>query len=180
MRKERLAVFKLCIFGDGGVGKSSLINRFLTKVFDEDLKMTIGADFSVKDIELNGREIRLRIWDFAGEEKFRVLMPSYVQGADGGVFMYDTTRYNSLSNLEEWLAFFKSEEKASEKVIPLIMVGGKTDLKDKRAFPPNTAEDLAKQHELLAHLECSSKTGENIEMIFETITKYMLDFGGFQ
>lgn len=172
---QKFSIFKLCIFGDGGVGKTTLINRFLTKVFDEDLKMTIGADFSVKDVEIDGKESRLRIWDFAGEDKFRVLMPSYVQGADGGVFMYDTTRYASLKHLEEWLSFFKAEEEAAKKKIPIIMVGGKIDLDEKRAFDKDTALTLKDEHGLLEHIECSSKTGENVEKIFETITRLMME-----
>jgi len=61
---DRQGAFKLCIFGDGGVGKTTLVHRYLTKIFKEDLKMTIGADFSVKELEIDGKTVVLRIWDF--------------------------------------------------------------------------------------------------------------------
>ena len=84
---DRDGAFKLCIFGDGGVGKTTLVQRYLTKIFNEDLKMTIGADFSIKTFEIEGKKVVVRIWDFAGEERFKVLLPSFAKGADGGIFM---------------------------------------------------------------------------------------------
>ncbi|MCJ7649542.1 MAG: GTP-binding protein, partial [Candidatus Lokiarchaeota archaeon] len=64
---------KLCIFGDGGVGKTTFTHRFLNRLFEQDLKMTIGADFSVKDVKVDNKTVNLQIWDFAGEERFKVL-----------------------------------------------------------------------------------------------------------
>ena len=98
--------FKLCIFGDGGVGKTSLTHRYLTRVFNEDLKMTIGTDLSIKDIEIDDQLVRLQIWDFAGEERYKILFPSFVKGAQGGIFMFDLARYNSLKNIDSWLSIF--------------------------------------------------------------------------
>jgi len=173
-----MSVFKLCIFGDGGVGKTTLVTRYLTQVFDEDLKMTIGADFSVKDLQIQGKSIRLRIWDFAGEERYQVLMPSYVKGAHGGIYMYDTTRYASLRRISTWLSFFKEEEKRTAEKIPILMVGGKIDLEDKRSVTQEEALEVAEKHKLDGYIECSSKTGENIEEIFEAITLTMMKQGG--
>jgi small GTP-binding protein len=167
-------VFKLCIFGDGGVGKSTLIHRYLTKVFDEDLKMTIGADFSVKDMEIAGKNVRLRIWDFAGEERYQVLMPSYVKGAHGGIYMFDTTRYASLRRINNWLSFFKEEEKRVGMKLPIIMMGGKIDLEDKRSVTQDEALELAEKYKLQGYMETSAKTGQNVEEIFETITMGMM------
>ncbi|MCK4688545.1 MAG: GTP-binding protein, partial [Candidatus Lokiarchaeota archaeon] len=82
------AMFKICIFGDGGVGKTTLVKRYMTGVFKGDSTMTIGVDFHVKKLEINGLNVSLQIWDFAGEDRFRFLLPSYVIGASGGIFMY--------------------------------------------------------------------------------------------
>jgi small GTP-binding protein len=167
----RELAFKLVLFGDGGVGKTTLTHRFLTRVFDEDLKMTIGADFSVKELEINGKTVVLRIWDFAGERKFRVLLPSFSKGADGGIFMYDITRYSSIKNVNEWLSFFK---KKSSK-IPFIMVGGKLDLQDKRSVSTEEAIEISKEHDFKGYIECSSKTGDNVDEVFEFITQKMME-----
>ncbi len=169
-----MKVFKLCIFGDGGVGKSTLIHRYLHKVFDEDLKMTIGADFSIKDLKIDGKNIRLRIWDFAGEERYKVLFPSYVKGASGGLYIYDTTRYNSLRKINDWISFFRNEEKISKTIIPIVIVGSKIDLEEYRSVELEDAKHLSEKYQLQGFNECSAKTGENVETIFDTITREIM------
>jgi small GTP-binding protein len=119
---DRDGAFKLCIFGDGGVGKTTLVQRYLTKIFNEDLKMTIGADFSIKTFEIEGKKVVVRIWDFAGEERFKVLLPSFAKGADGGLFMYDISRYTSVKNLDDWLSIFERNVKGQQMKIPIVMV----------------------------------------------------------
>jgi small GTP-binding protein len=174
MAEQNKNRFKLCLFGDGGVGKTSLAHRFLNNVFDEDLKMTIGAELSVKYLEIEGHSIALRVWDFAGEERFKVLFPSFVKGADGGMFMFDITRYFSLKKLPDWLSFFAEEMKVTKRRIPIIMVGGKLDLENKRSIPTEEAMELAKSASMQGYFECSAKTGENVNYIFKTITKLMM------
>jgi small GTP-binding protein len=171
---EKVA-FKVCVFGDGGVGKTTLIRRFATGVFKEDIKMTIGADFSVKNIDIDGRTVTLRIWDFAGEDRFRVLLPAFAKGADGGIFMYDTTRYSSLGQIKDWLEIFEYFGSEDRGKIPIIMVGGKTDLEEKRSVTSDEALQLSNTYELKGHFECSSKTGDNVEPIFESIAKMMVE-----
>jgi small GTP-binding protein len=172
---EQKLAFKVCVFGDGGVGKTTLIRRFATGVFEEDIKMTIGADFSVKNVELEGKKITLRIWDFAGEERFRVLLPAFAKGADGGIFMYDTTRFSSLGQIRDWLSIFEYFIAEEEIKIPIIMVGGKIDLEDKRSIPTEEAEELSKTFDLKGYFECSSKTGDNVEDIFTYIAQKMVE-----
>jgi small GTP-binding protein len=167
--------FKICIFGDGGVGKTSLVNRYLTGVFKEHYKITIGADFFVKRVNANGATITLQIWDFAGEDRFKFILPSYIQGSSGCIFMFDLTRYSSIRNLSDWMDVFNKGAKNPDKKIPLIMVGGKLDLNNKRSVESDHAAEFAEKNDFYDYLECSSKTGENVEEIFERITKIMLD-----
>ena len=175
LKIEQKLAFKVCIFGDGGVGKTTLIKRFLTKIFEEDIKMTIGADFSVKNVEINGKQITLRIWDFAGEERFRVLLPSFAKGADGGIFMFDITRYSSINDINDWLSIFEYFVSDTQMKIPIIMVGGKSDLEEKRSVETEEAMELSQKLNLYGYFECSSKTGTNVEEIFEFIAKKMLE-----
>lgn len=178
LKIEQKQAFKLCIFGAGGVGKTTLIKRFMTKIFEKDMKMTIGADFSVKSITINGRTITLRIWDFAGEERFRVLLPAFAKGANGGIFMYDITRYSTIKDIKDWLSIF--EYFVSEQLIniPVVMVGGKLDLKDRRSVVSEEAMELSRTYGLKGYFECSSKTGDNVEDIFEFIAKKMIEGNG--
>jgi len=175
---EQKRAFKLCIFGDGGVGKTTLIRKFVTRVFENDIKMTIGADFSVKNLEIDGETITLRIWDFAGEERFRVLLPSFAKGADGGIFMYDITRYSTLNNMKDWLSIFEYFVSDDQMKIPIIMIGGKADLQEKRSIEPEEAQKLSVNYALQGFYECSSKTGDNVETLFEFITRKMLENTG--
>ena len=175
---DREGAFKLCIFGDGGVGKTTLVNRYLTKVFDEDIKMTVGADFYVKDLEVDGKKIVIRIWDFGGEQRFKVLLPSFAKGADGGIFMYDITRYTSVKNIDDWLSIFEKNVREKQIQIPIIMVGGKLDLQEKRSVETEDAVELSEKHNLQGYFECSSKTGDRVEDIFESITRKMMKYTG--
>ena len=168
--------FKLCIFGDGGVGKTTLTQRYLTQVFDEDLKMTIGADFSVKELEIEGKTIVLRIWDFAGEDRFRVLLPSFAKGADGGIFMFDLTRRGTLERTEEWLTTFKRGLSPERKDVPILLVGGKLDLTGQIVVLQKEAETVMQQYNLFDYIQCSSKTGENLKLIFESLLKRILKY----
>ncbi|MFW9875418.1 MAG: Rab family GTPase, partial [Candidatus Thorarchaeota archaeon] len=146
-----------------------------TGVFAKDIKMTIGADFSVKNVEINKRIVTLRIWDFAGEDRFRVLLPAFAKGADGGIFMYDTTRYSTLGQIKDWLSIFEYFGSEGRGKIPIVIVGGKSDLEDRRSVTSEEALKISDAYELLAHFECSSKTGDNVKQIFEFIAKKMIE-----
>ena len=166
------ATFKICIFGDGGVGKTTLINKYLTGVFKGDTTITIGVDFHMKVVKMYGMKVKLQIWDFAGEERFRFLLPGYMRGASGGIFMYDTTRYSSLKHIDDWMEALNTDILKTPEQIPIILVGGKTDVDSKEAFK------IAKSNNLNGYIECSAKTGENVEIIFETIASIMLEKSG--
>jgi small GTP-binding protein len=167
-------MFKVCLFGDGGVGKTTLINRYLTGVFKGGSEITIGVDFHIKKLEIQEKRISLQIWDFAGEERFRFLLPSYVLGASGGIFMFDITRYSSLRNFQDWLNIVKQGYKGPLDQVPILMVGSKLDLEYKRAVSRNEAFELAKKNNLVGYIECSSKDGQNVQEIFLEIGRIMM------
>jgi len=172
------ALFKVCIFGDGGVGKTCLINRYLTGIFKTDSSMTIGVDFLLKTVDIEEKRVALQIWDFAGEDRFRFLLPSYVRGASAGIFMFDITRNVSLRNLREWLGVFKKGTEELNENVPIIMVGGKLDLHDRRSVYSKDAVDLAKEFEMYDYIECSAKTGENVELIFYKMARVLTEKAG--
>lgn len=165
------AIFKVIIFGDAGSGKTTLTKRFMTNLFISDTQMTIGVDFEIKTISLDGKTIKLQIWDFGGEERFRFLLPKYIRGAGGGIFMYDITNYSSLIHVDDWLSVVKE---VGEK-FPIILVGGKSDLEENRQVSLEEGLEVARSSNLNELIECSSKTGENVELIFQKISKLMLN-----
>jgi len=173
MEKELPDVFfKICIFGDGGVGKTSLVNKYLTGIFIDETKMTIGVDFNTKLIEIESKKVVLQIWDFAGENHFRFFLPSYVRGASGAIFLYDLTREASLRHLPDWLDVL---QEGLDRNIPLIMAGNKLDLKHKRVIPPDIALEIAEGNDFYGFIECSAKTGQNIEITFKTLANVMME-----
>ncbi len=161
---------KVIIGGAKDVGKTTLIKRYVSGRFQADTLSTIGVDFMTKNLEIDGQEVHLSLWDFGGEEKFRVLFPSYCSGASGALVLYDITNRESFNELDEWFDLIDSN---SGKIVKLL-IGSKIDLIDQRQIPREEAENFQKEHADI-YLECSSKTGENVDKIFETIARAILE-----
>lgn len=174
------ARYKMCIFGDGGVGKTTLVNRYISGKYSDAFKMTIGVDFYTKSIEIQNIKVNLQIWDFAGEHKFKNLLPNYVIGASGGIFMYDLSRFYSLTHLEDWVSLLNKAPDRRETKLPILLVGGKKDLafEGKRVVEEDYASELGKKFGIFDFIECSSKTGENVDLIFYKIALKMLESSG--
>ena len=167
--------FKLPIIGDGGVGKTTLTHRYLHGLFKESYHLTIGVDFFLKKFEMDGKKVSLQIWDFAGEEKFRFLLPGIINGANGTIFMFDITRYVTFENLTEWIAVFKTANENHNQEVPALLVGSKTDLDGIRTVPSKEAKSFAQDNNFIGYIECSSKNGDNVEELFRSITKIMME-----
>jgi Ras-related protein Rab-1A len=163
-------IFKLIIFGDGGVGKTTLTQRYLTGFFNTDSRLTIGVEFFVKSLEVAGKQVKLQIWDFGGEERFRFLLPQYCRGTSGGIFVYDVTQELTLHHLPEWLEVVRG----SVPTIPLLVVGTKADLEIRRKVVRGEAMSIARANKMAGFAEVSAKSGLNIDTIFTTIAKLMI------
>lgn len=171
--------FKICLFGDSCVGKTTLTNRYLKDEFKSDTKQTMGAQIFVKYLEIEGIRIVLQIWDFGGEENFQFLLSNYAMGSSGGIYMYDISNKKSLESVETWISVFKEfllQTDSEKKEIPIIMVGGKSDLE--REVSHEEALKECKRNNLIDIIECSSKTGENVEKIFEILVRKIMQKSG--
>lgn len=164
-------IFKIVIFGDAGCGKTTLNKRFVKDLFLPDSHMTIGVQFETKTIEVDEKHVNLMIWDFGGEERFRTLFPQYIQGAMGGILMYDITDYSSFSHISDWLSII-NETNAN---FPILLLGSKIDLEQFREISFNEAKRLAESLGLNNYIECSSKTGENVELAFKELTRIIVN-----
>jgi len=143
-------------------------------MFEVDTKMTIGLDIALKSLIIEGKKILLQIWDFAGEERFRFMLPGYAAGASAGIFMYDITKMNSINNIDEWLDVFYQGSIDNVKKPPILLIGGKLDLKKKRAVYLEKARKVSSSRKLYGPIECSSKTGEMVEKIFTFIAHLIM------
>ncbi|MFX1277026.1 MAG: Rab family GTPase [Promethearchaeota archaeon] len=172
------ATYKIAIFGESTVGKTTLTQRYLTGIFKIDPQLTMGAEIFIKYINVKEKRVVLQIWDFGGEERFRFLLPTYASGSSGGIFMFDITRPSSLSSIEGWLEVFNSGLQENIKDIPILLVGGKSDLSTQREISRDLAMKQINAYNLFDYVECSSKTGENVELIFEILVNEIMNRAG--
>ena len=169
------ATFKVVLFGDTGVGKSTFAEGYLSDLFKSDTTMTIGVDFKVKALIVEEKKVKLTIWNIGGEERFRFLLPTYVKNAEGGIFMYDITNYSSLSHIDDWLTIIR---KRIVDLFPIILVGNKADLYEQREISSQEGIEVANSRDMDAFIECSAKTGENVKEMFVALTRLMLHKDG--
>ena len=149
----------LITLGDGQVGKTSLIFRYIDNVYSSNYLSTIGIDYKFKNEKLsNGEIVNVKLSDTAGQERFRSIAKNFLMKADGIILVYDITNRLSFNNLENW--FNDINEKASEK--PIILIGNKLDLE--RKVDTEEGIQLAKKFDKeIKFFETSCKTGENVE-----------------
>ncbi|MHA1750144.1 MAG: Rab family GTPase [Promethearchaeota archaeon] len=164
--------FKLLMLGDASVGKTSLTHRYITGVFIDSPRLTIGVDFFSKKVRLpNGKKVKLQIWDFGGEGRFRFLLPTYSKGSNAALFLYDITSEKSLESIGAWLEIVRK----NAGNIPIFLVGSKSDLEPYRKVSAEYAQEVADRNSCICHIELSSKTGENVEESFKLITELLIE-----
>lgn len=174
---QALNILKLCVLGEGGVGKTTLTKRIITGQFDTTTKMTIGVDFHllkteifdpmapVDDDEVDMITINAQIWDFAGEERFRFMLPRYCKGAVGGVVCFDLTRFSTTRYIDEWFGIWKDNAPDDS---PIMLVGTKVDMletEEEVQQAIQTTKELAERLGIESYYIISSKTGKDIHML---------------
>jgi small GTP-binding protein len=171
---------KLCIMGDGGVGKTTLIERLSTGRFNATTKMTIGVDFSLIHhtvITESNEQIPIDItcWDLGGQDRFRFMLSSYMGGADGGLVLYDINRFESSMSLPSWVKMFRENAKPEA---PLYLIGSKSDLANEKMLPmiENNVRLLKQDLGIDVHFLLSSKNDQSVRHVLNEIGLYMLNF----
>ena len=154
--------YKLIFLGDQNVGKSSILNRFLNDTFIEEYQATIGLDFQSKNVQIDNQDIHLLLYDTAGQEKFRSLIPMYTRDADIILLVYDITNKESFVNLSLWL---KDLTNINFDEAIICIVANKIDLNEKRVVNLEEGEKFAEEHDFIFQ-EISAKTGEGFSELF--------------
>ncbi|KAG6874164.1 GTPase Ypt2 [Termitomyces sp. Mi166 len=156
-----------------GVGKSCLLLRFCDDAWTPSFITTIGIDFKIRTIELDGKRIKLQIsltivqWDTAGQERFRTITTAYYRGAMGILLVYDVTSENSFNNIRTWHA--NIEQHASEGVNK-ILIGNKSDWTDKKVVTEEQGRELAAELGI-KFMETSAKANDGVEEAFFTLAR---------
>jgi small GTP-binding protein len=165
---------KVCLLGDGAVGKTSLIRKFVFDRFEDKYIMTFGTKVSKKQVQIIRNDIDYNltflIWDILGQRVHDNLHSAYYQGASGAFIVCDTTRHETLVNIEEWISVFRKVNKDS----PLIFLGNKSDLKDQAQFGEAELAELGKKYSVPFHLT-SAKTGDYVEDSFMELGNSVID-----
>jgi small GTP-binding protein len=164
--------FKVVLIGDGAVGKSSLMRRFVENRFESTYQFTIGVDISAKDVKYEeGKYAKLSIWDMGGQERFKVLRRSFFEGTHGALLVFDLSRAQTFAAMKKWLSDLRS---MVEERIPIIIIGNKSDLISEvgETIKKNEPSSLAEKENSI-YIETSAKTGENVEKAFLELTQLM-------
>ena len=163
-------LFKVITAGEGGVGKTTLLYRYVKGKFLADTKMTLGVEFFMKTLQIEERDINLQVWDFGGQEHFRPLLRNYSKGARGALLLFDLTRPSSLEKIDQWVHICREENPD----IPIIFLGTKSDLTESITVDDNFALTFPEKYNFFKYLKISSKTGENVNLAFELLSRELL------
>ena len=169
MASDADLVWKLIVCGDGGVGKTTILYRFIHDEFLNDAKMTIGVQFHTQKIDRDGRKVSLVLWDLGGQDRFRFMCSDYIRGAFGAFICFDLSNVGTLNSVADWSEMIRENAPG----IPIVLVGTKLDLisQDDADMIYSDAGKIVREQGLAVFVPTSSKLGINVN---ETIY-YMVD-----
>ena len=160
---------KILLIGDTSVGKTSILSKYIDDIFEENQISTIGVEYKVKSLIINGRKINLRIWDSSGQERFRSITQSFFRNAEGILYIFDLTEKKTFEGVKQWLIDSESYNLNIKK----ILVGNKVDLVEKRKVEKEIIDNFVKKIQL-KYYEMSAKDGTNIDNVFRELAEMIL------
>lgn len=178
--------FKIVIVGPPAAGKTTLFNRYCFNSFNMDTKMTIGINFQstyLKIRQRNGAAIQEKyvvnsIFDFGGQERFRPLIPKFLEGANGALLIFDSVSFTSFDKLDYWYEKLMENTQNTQWSIPIILVGSKSDLLDKTPQNEIVSNNLINQYVEMRNLNgyylTSALDNYNVLEVFKELTKLIL------
>ena len=158
---------KIITLGESGVGKTSIIRRYIHNIFDENNLSTIGLNFSFKEVKLkDGNIINLKLIDTAGQEKYRALAKSYFKNVDAVLFVFAFNSQESFDNIKNWIKLFDDNHNGKTG-IPKYLIGNKSD--QERVVKDDLIEQLKNEYKDYKYFETSAKNNDGIEKLFKDI-----------
>ena len=176
MDKKEIKTFNLITLGDSGVGKTSIINRYVNKTFDDNISSTLGMNFSFKEINFNNKDkIILKLIDTAGQEKYRALTKSYFKNVDAVLFVFSLNDKDTFEIIKYWMELFKTNNNRNDEDVPKYLVGNKNDLEIKDV-EQSLIDEFVRENKI-PYISTSAKKNNNIDELFEEIgQKLYIDF----
>ncbi len=169
---------KVAIIGEGGVGKTTLLHRYMNGRFNKHMDMTVGVEFFTKRFATNQFVGSLLIWDLGGQDQFKSIMPGYLQGSDGVILVYDLSRLITLLKLHKWIEILKKINVPLDGSIPILLVGCKKDLlesgDDFESQRKEYINEIYSECAIMKYIETSSLKNENVSLPFDTLIEYYL------
>lgn len=167
---------KLILVGQSGVGKSSLLVRFVDDHFEQaSTRPTIECDIKYKQLDVNGVRTTLRLWDTAGSERFRTFSTQHYRNAQGVIFVYDVTNQSSFEQLSSWLE--EVELNCNQPDFVRMLVGNKIDCDTERVITTEQGRSFARRHSMM-FIEASAATAEGVRMAFEEVAQKIIETPG--
>eukprot|EP00826_Nyctotherus_ovalis_P013486 TRINITY_DN1365_c0_g2_i1.p1 TRINITY_DN1365_c0_g2~~TRINITY_DN1365_c0_g2_i1.p1 ORF type:complete len:219 (+),score=49.16 TRINITY_DN1365_c0_g2_i1:100-756(+) len=163
-------VFKGIVIGEAGVGKSCILHRLVSDEFKDDYEVTIGAEFSSVVAKVRGRNIKLLVWDTAGQENFRSMIRVFYKGSHAAFLVFDITRAESFENLEEWVEDIRDNALPNAKI---LLLGNRKDEESSRQVSSEKAKALCDRLELTGYYETSAKSGEGVREVFADMARML-------
>jgi small GTP-binding protein len=164
--------YKIIVIGDCSVGKSCLTNRATINLFEDAYTATVGFEFLNFNIKIDGKIIKLQIWDTCGQELYRSLITNFYRNASLAIIDYAVNSRDSFENIEMWLRELRTHSNPDVKI---FLIGNKIDLDNERVITKDQGEKFCKNNKLNLFIESSAKTGFNSKKIFIRAAKLLLD-----
>jgi len=172
-KKEEIT-FKIITLGDSGVGKTSIINQYITGKYNDNISSTLGTNYGYKKLIINHTQILLKLIDTYGREKYKSLSKSYFKNADGVLFVFGLNDKGSFDKVKDWIKYY-NEECIIENV-PKVLVGNKCDLEMDKELDQNIIKEFAEENKI-QYIETSAKNNKNINELFEEMGKMIYEKG---
>ena len=157
---------KILLIGDSSVGKTSILLKYIDDKFSDNYMSTIGVEYKIKSLTINGKKVMLRIWDTSGQERFLSITKNFYRNANGVIFVFDITNETSFYNIKLWL----NDLENCEGKITKILVGNKVDLEENRKVGKEKIKKYIEKKEM-KYFEVSAKEGINIDLIFKELAE---------
>ena len=166
--KENADTMRVITLGESGVGKTSIIRRYIHNIFDENNLSTIGLNFSFKEVKLKkGKSINIKLIDTAGQEKYKALAKSYFKNVDAVLFVFSLNNQDSFDNMKNWINLFNDNHNGKEG-IPKYLIGNKAD--EKREVQKNMVDEFLSKNKY-KYFETSAKDNNGIDELFQELSE---------